>query len=515
MRNHRAAAGGRGSATRRFVVSTSWLLLGIAATARMAVAAAVLGEARLYPVGFSPVGIVAGEYSGSPGRDLATVEEGNTITMLANNGNGVFVPGGEVAIDDRFVPTALTSGAFNDDALDDIAVAADEPGSLDFHGSVVIYRSSEPYQYTATSVKSGILPQCITFADITGDGIADLVSGYSRGEIAIQQGNADHSFLDPTFTISLGDAVASRVYVADIDHDASGRPDLLVLDTDGNAAWIVYGKGAGPIFDDPVKLADIPAPTAAVIAKLDGDSLPDLAVTSRLDGSVHVFRQTSPRVFVASPSVPVGEAPADLGSADFDGDTRIDLVTANNGSGDVTLLLGGGNATFQPSETVAVGDGPVAIVVADFNGDGKPDLAVANQDDQTFGMTTQSVAVVLNGVSPPVSPSPTLTASRTPTPTRTPTRTRTATRTRTPTRTPTATRTTTGPHPLTPTPTPTPTMTATPAGPGDVNCDGKVDDRDLTTIIARIFDGTSGCFEGPATAADVLFVVTEIAATGP
>jgi hypothetical protein len=56
-------------------------------------------------------------------------------------------------------------------------------------------------------------------------------------------------------------------------------------------------------------------------------------------------------------------------------------------------------------------------------------------------------------------------------------------------------------------------MTATPAGPADVNCDGKVDDGDIETIIARIFDGTSGCFDGVATAADVLFVVTEITAT--
>jgi len=90
--------------------------------------------------------------------------------------------------------------------------------------------------------------------------------------------------------------------------------------------------------------------------------------------------------------------PVDLGAADFDRNSTIDLVSANNHSNDVTLLLGNADGTFHPGETVQVGLGPDAIAVADLNGDGKPDFATANQDDETFGLNSQSVSVVLNGV---------------------------------------------------------------------------------------------------------------------
>jgi hypothetical protein len=144
---------------------------------------------------------------------------------------------------------------------------------------------------------------------------------------------------------------------------------------------------------------------------------------------------------------------------------------------------------------VGVGEGPVAVVVGDFNGDGKVDFATANQDDETFGRDTQSVSVVLNGVTPPFTPTPV------PTPSRTPRRSPTATLTPTITSTPTTTRT-----PTRGTPVPTPT----PAGPGDTNCDGRLNDADVLTVIARIFDGVSGCLDRGVSAADIPWTIQQL-----
>jgi VCBS repeat protein len=459
--------------------------------------APLFGEPRAYPVGTSPVGIAFGDVDGMPGPDLVTADEGNTLSVLTNHGDGVFDHGKPLRFSTRYTATGIVSGQLNGDTVSDFAISADDNENPDFNGAVVLFRSSAALQYTTTATTVGLFPTCITFADLTGDAIADLASCGSAsdgsGLISLLPRNADNSFA-ATVGIALGDIFPNRLIVADIDHDA--RPDLLVLDTGGNAAWILYSRGAGPVFDPPVRLATIDAPAAAVIAPFGTDTLPDIAIVSRLDGAVLVFRQTEARVFSAPTAYPVGLFPVDLAAADFNHDDVLDFVSANNGSSDVTLLLGTADGGFRQAETVGVGDGPVAITVADLNGDQRPDFATANQDDERFGADVQSVSVVLNGVSPPFTPTPTGSAvgSSTPTPTSTP-----------PTSTPS------------PTPTPvigTPTITPTPAGPGDVNCDGRFNAGDLDSIIRLIFDPTAGCLDRPATAADIPFII-DLLSTAP
>ena len=94
---------------------------------------------------------------------------------------------------------------------------------------------------------------------------------------------------------------------------------------------------------------------------------------------------------------------------------------------------------------------------------------------------------------------PTATVRNTSTHTVTPTPSRTVTPTPLPTSTPTPSRT--------PTHMPSPTPTPTAGFPGDVNCDGMVDEADLKTLIHRIFDGTSGCVSTEVHAVDVVGVI--------
>lgn len=453
MRKDPREAGGERHWNAAPIVGICLALMGAVAASTPVWGAPLFGAPRSYPVGTSPVGVVTGEFSGTPGLDLATANEGNTVSILTNQGNGVFTRGGGISIDSRFTATAIVSGRFNSDLIDDFAISANDMEDPDFNGSVVIYRSTAAFRYNSMPVTVGLLPGCITLGDLSGDDIPDLASCGSAaddsGLVSLLRGKPDNTFA-AALGISTGNIIPSRLVIADIDHDPAGLPDLLIVDKSGGAVWILYGKDPGPLpgpaFDSPVKLAQIDEPTAAVVAPFAHDALPDIAVASRLN-NVFIFRQQVRRDFGTPAAYRLGVFPVDLASEDFDHSGTLDLISANNGSSDVTLLLGNADGTFQQGETVHVGSGPVAIVAGNFNGDSKPDFATANQDDDTFGTNVQSVSVVLNGVST-----------------------------------------------------------------FDPNCDGKLDEDDVKIVIARIFDGTSGCLTRPVTAADVTLTVEMVAA---
>lgn len=506
---------GRGVVVRLFGTGIFSVTLAFVMIPAAATGAPIFGERRFYPVGTSPVGLAVGQFDGLDGLDIVTANEGNTATILANFGDGVFMQVRQVEIPDQFVATDVLSGVFNDDGIDDFVVSADDLESFPgFNGAAVVYRSgAQELRWNPTPLTVGQFPTCIAAGDLTGDGIVDLVSCTTAvngsGSVSFLRGNADHSFAS-SVALGLGTIIPSRIVVADIDGDAAGFQDLLVLDEAGGGIWILYGTSFAPAFDTPVPLASIDAPTAAVVAGFDAGTLPDIAVTSSQNSSVFVFRQTSRRVFTAPVGFPVGSLPVDLASANFDDNQTMDLIAVNNGSSDVRLLLGNGDGSFTTGESVAVGRGPVAVVVDDFNGDGKPDFATADQDDTFFGNNTQSVSVVLNGVSPPLTPTPTLPPTLTGTPTRTATITRTGTVTRTPTitLTPSATGTPTS------TPTRTPIITTTPLGPGDANCDGRIDEADIAGVIQNVFEQTCSTADvdgdGRVLANDVLLVVQRV-----
>lgn len=445
-----------------------------------AAAAPLFGDPRHYPVGTSPVGLVQGDFDGVPGIDLATANEDNTVSVLVNNGAGVFGRGSPLGLDERYTPTSVASGALNAERITDLAFGAID--AEDLSGVAVVYQSRDPYRYNIRRVPMGVFPTCIAVADFTDDSISDLTTCSSTEEggglVALARGNADFTF-SPAQGVALGAVVPTKVVPATVDTDGSARTDLVVLSTTANTVHVLYGRG-DLTFDLPALIGEVAEPTAAAVGRFDADALPDIAVTSRRDGGVYVFRQVSARNFAAPVRYAAGALPADVVAADVTGDGILDLGVANNLSNDVSVLKGLGDATFQTLETVRVGAGPVALVAADFNDDGKLDLATPNQDDQVFGADIQSVTVVLNGTTPPFTPTPVPTATRTPR------------------------------RSFTPTPSFTATRTPTPAGPGDNNCDGLRDDRDVQTVIARIFDGVSGCLTRAVTAADLPWTILRL-----
>ena len=87
----------------------------------------------------------------------------------------------------------------------------------------------------------------------------------------------------------------------------------------------------------------------------------------------------------------VGSRPTSLVVADLNGDGKPDLAVANLNGTTVSVLLNKGDGTFAARVDYPTGAQPFSVAAADLNGDGKPDLAVANA-----GIGNGRVSVLLN-----------------------------------------------------------------------------------------------------------------------
>ena len=138
-------------------------------------------------------------------------------------------------------------------------------------------------------------------------------------------------------------------------------------------------------------------PSSVAVVDLNGDGLPDLAVTNMGDNTLSVLLNTTTTLsspsFGAQQVIAVGSCPQGVVTADIDQDGIPDLIVVNLGDNDIMTLqnitsLLATSVSFN-QQTFATGSEPMALVITDANDDGQADFATANAGDDT-------VSVLLN-----------------------------------------------------------------------------------------------------------------------
>jgi len=216
---------------------------------------------------------------------------------------------------------------------------------------------------------------------VDADGDLDLLAGRKPlQDVALFRGDGLGGFL-PQLTVPVGGPVET-LSVADLDID--GRPDIVATIFNQPTLAIALGLGSAA-FAAPQTIALTAVPDSApVLADLDGNGLPDIAVPVP-DGVFHdvdLYFAQAPMSFASPVAVSIdlygaystGYAAKELRAADLDRDGRTDLV-AINGTRDLLVLRNGGNGAFAEPVVTATDDAH-AFVLADFNGDSSLDVAV-------------------------------------------------------------------------------------------------------------------------------------------
>jgi hypothetical protein len=263
--------------------------------------------------------------------DLVTVNVANTMSVLMNNGTGVFTATNGLSLAPCLSPVAITTGEINGDINADISLVCEESYHLCTRRG------------TGGSGSSAFGPLVCTLLDTVPSGVA--------------MGQYDYDLLhDMAFT----------------------GPEMHWVE-------IAISDGFGGVLDIPATFPTGQEPRGVVRGDINGDSIHDLVVANANSATISALLGDGGGAF-SFPSIqsPAGEAPVSVALADLNLDGKLDAAVVNANANNISFLLGDGFGNFTKAGDFGTRDLPLSVGVGDFNLDGKPDLAVADNFSDTI-----------------------------------------------------------------------------------------------------------------------------------
>lgn len=264
------------------------------------------GPASGFSAGADPAAITTGDFDGDGDTDVAVANYtvgANTVTVLFNNGAGLFLSSTVVNVGDR--PTDIKAADLDNDGDLDLVVANGGASGT----TVSVLRNNGAGVFTRTDFAAGIQPKSIVIGDFSGDQVLDIAVanvGFDPNgpgninTVSVLRGSGNGTFLAPV-AYDAGPSIRS---IAAADLDVDGDLDIIVAN-DGmfdNIITILFnngGTGFGPFEDLSIGNGHIPYGVATADIDNDGDA--DVISANRfgtagVDG-VAVFRNNAqPRV---------------------------------------------------------------------------------------------------------------------------------------------------------------------------------------------------------------------------
>jgi len=278
-------------------------------------------------------------------------------------------------------PLYLATADLTGDGLNDLVSASADDGAL----RVFLNDKLSPGTFNTPLVLASPGASQVAIADVNGDGLPDLVSADFNVSLFLQ--TSPGTFAAP---ISLYSGGANWVAVGDLNDD--GAPDIALTDNVGVKVLMHTGAASATTYATPVSVftqtanQGLAGASIIAIADVNGDGLNDLIVTDPgptggMAPTVNVLLQEAAAhgTFAAPVSYPI--AAQDLAQsivvADLEGDGHLDIVIGGQQSVTVLLHDPANPGEFLPA-TIYPAPGANEIAIADINGDGKPDIVVSS-----------------------------------------------------------------------------------------------------------------------------------------
>ena len=334
---------------------------------------------------------------GKPDMIIADADS-NIVSVYHNNSRPdsiSFVQQGSYIMDADDYPIGVTAGDLDGDGKPDIVVSNWYSQTL----SIFLNTSTPGHISMAAPISYplGNYTLAASIADLNVDGLPEIIvanSGIDSLSVYANNSTPGHLSFSPAMSWAVP-AGSSPFKVAVADLDGDGMPDMAVANSNTNLVSVfrnTSSSGGAISFATNVDFPTGNYPQGLAIGDLDGDGKPDLAIANNSDNTVSLLRNTGSSgtiSFATHVDVPTGNGPYDLVIADLDGDGHPDLAVDDQSGGSVSVhrnLSTAGTISISSNTDYVTGDFPSSIAAADLDGDGKPDLATANNTDHTFSI---------------------------------------------------------------------------------------------------------------------------------
>jgi hypothetical protein len=328
------------------------------------------------PAGSEPAWVITPDVNGDGRADIVSANAGgNTLSVLTNNGNGGFVLSSSPTVGNG--PDFVFSADVNGDGKPDL-VAANFGGIAGNGNTLTVLTNDGSGGFViSSSPPVGAGPVAVAAGDFNGDGRMDLASAnYTAGTITILVQAEGGGFSPVPSPLNANGHPVALVATNFTGLTGDTHVGLLCAATSTSGVLDLFQGDGGGFFSLVGERFLNNNPYAAAGADLNGDGVLEMITADPVARNLVVYNFNGN----IATTLPVPGGPHTVTVADVNDDHRLDLITANVDN-TVSILTNDGSGGFAISASPVASDDLESIAAADLNGDGKIDLIGANYDE--------------------------------------------------------------------------------------------------------------------------------------
>ena len=323
--------------------------------------------------------IVSGDLDGDGYLDLV-IGGVPSLTWLRGQSNGALIDRRRIAVSNGYYRHVQLADMDQDGSLDVVC-------SLGNGNGIQVFVNDGSGSFTAGSVVD-VTSNVVSFsfvADVDGDGDTDVIAARSVSPLATPgirwYENDGTGVLNATARLISSSSSACMfggIFMPDLDGD--GVAEIYMCITDNEVLDIGTNAGDGSfMFTSTIPNAE--RIDGLVAGDLDGDGVVDLVVLQGLSDGIYWYRHLGSLSFGTKQTiVTLGSTagPSYAHLLDLNGDSVLDVAWSSRNVDFVGVVLGTGGGAFGVHFELAGFDAPSSSTWADFSKDGFPDLVISH-----------------------------------------------------------------------------------------------------------------------------------------